>query len=46
MEPLEVLTGYQSGICVAFLTEGVCAHQLEELAIPMDARHRKLVYLY
>jgi hypothetical protein len=47
-DPLEVLRVYESGVtnCVSFLTEGICAQQLEELASLMDTRHCELVHLY
>jgi DNA primase len=47
-DPLEVLSVYESGVenVVAFLTEGICAQQLEELASLMDTRHCELVHLY
>jgi DNA primase len=47
-DPLEVLRVHESGVenVVAFLTEGICAQQLEELASLLDSRHCDLVHLY
>jgi hypothetical protein len=47
-DPLEVLRVHESGVenVVAFLTEGTCAQQLEELASLLDSRHCDLVHLY
>jgi len=46
-DPLEVLKAFASGVgnCIAFLTEGANAQQLEQLASFMDERRTELVYL-
>jgi hypothetical protein len=43
-DPLEVLRVHESGVenVVAFLTEGICAQQLEELA---NSKYCDLVHL-